>query len=91
MHTICTWRCWTLFHLQFVPKTAQIVYKKISKTTSKNHLGFSIHVSAIKLRYCNSNVKVDSLTFISYQENYQTAEIYFYSYHVIPLYKTISN
>ena len=56
---------------------------------SKNHLGFSIHVSAFKLRY--SNVKVDSLTFISFQENYQTAEIYFYSYHVIPLNKTISN
>ena len=29
MHTICTWRCWTLFLLQFAPKTIQIVYKKI--------------------------------------------------------------
>ena len=33
----------------------------------------------------------NSLTFISFEENYQTAEIYFYSYHVIPLNKTISN
>ena len=33
-----------------------------------------------------------SLTFINLQENYQTAEIYFYSYHVyIPLNKTIWN
>ena len=43
----------------------------------------------LQLNYASSNVKVDSLTFISFQENYQTAEIYFYSYHVIPLYKTI--
>ena len=36
--------------------------------------------------------KVDSLlTFISFPENYQTAEIYFYSCHVIPLNKTVSN
>ena len=34
---------------------------------------------------------VDSLTFINFQENYQTTEIYFYSYHVTPLNKTISN
>ena len=33
----------------------------------------------------------DSLTFISFQDNFQTAAIYFYSYHVIPLNKTISN
>ena len=44
----------------------------------------------LQLNYASSNVKVDSLTFISFQENYQTAEIYFYSYHVIPLNKTIS-
>ena len=36
----------------------------------------------LQLNYASSNVKVDSLTFISFQENYQTAEIYFYSYHV---------
>ena len=46
----------------------------------------------LQLNYASSNVKkVDSLTFISFQENYQIAEIYFYSYHVIPLNKTISN
>ena len=45
----------------------------------------------LQSNYASSNVKVDSLTFISFQENYQTAEIYFYSYHVIPLNKTISN
>ena len=44
----------------------------------------------LQLDYASSNVKVDSLTFISFQENYQIAEIYFYSY-VIPLNKTISN
>ena len=36
----------------------------------------------LQLNYASCNVKVDSLTFISFQENYQTAEIYFYSYHV---------
>ena len=64
-------RCWTLFLLQFVPKTTQIVHKTILKNSS--------------------NVKVDSLTFISFQENYQTGEIYVYSYHVFPLNKAISN
>ena len=34
---------------------------------------------------------VDSQTFINFQENCQTAEIYFYSYHVTPLNKTVSN
>ena len=37
----------------------------------------------LQLNYASSNVKVDSLTFISLQENYQTAEIYFYSNHVL--------
>ena len=32
---------------------------------------------------------VDSLTFINFQENYQTAEIYFFPYYVTPLNKTI--
>ena len=42
--------------------------------------------------YCVScNVKVDSLTFINFQENYQTAEIYFYLYDVTPLNRTVSN
>ena len=41
------------------------------------------------LIYASCNVKVDSLTFISFQENYRTAEIYFYSYYVIPLNKTM--
>ena len=35
--------------------------------------------------------KVDSLTFINFQENYQTAEIYFCSYHVTPLNKAVPN
>ena len=34
---------------------------------------------------------VDSLTFINFQENYQTAEVYFYSYRITPLNKTVSN
>ena len=33
----------------------------------------------------------DSLTFINFEENYQTAEIYFYLYHVTPLNITVSN
>ena len=41
--------------------------------------------------YASCNVKVDSLTFIYFLENYQTAEIYFYSYHVIPFNETIPN
>ena len=45
----------------------------------------------LPLNYASCNVKVDSPTFINFQENYQTAEIYFYSYHVIPLNKTPSN
>ena len=44
----------------------------------------------LQLTYTSSNVKVDNLTFISFQENYQTAKIYFYLCHVIPLNKTIS-
>ena len=39
--------------------------------------------------YVSRKVKVDSLTFINFQENYQTAEIYFCSYHVTPLSKTV--
>ena len=45
----------------------------------------------LQLNYASCNVMVDSLTFINFQENYQTTEIYFYSYHVTPLNKTISN
>ena len=37
----------------------------------------------LQLHYASSNVKVDSQTFISFQENYQTTEIYF-SYRFIP-------
>ena len=37
MHTICTWRCWTLFLLQFALKTIQIVYKK-SLTRALEHV-----------------------------------------------------
>ena len=45
----------------------------------------------LQLNYVSCNVKVDSLTFIDFQENYQTAEIYFYLYHVTPLNITVSN
>ena len=38
-----------------------------------------------------TNGKVESLTFINFQKNYQTAEIYFYLYHVTPLNITVSN
>ena len=44
-----------------------------------------------QLNYASCNVKVDSPTFINFQENYQTAEIYFYLYHVTPLNTTVSN
>ena len=45
----------------------------------------------LQLNYVSHNVKVDSLTFITFQENYQTALIYFYLYHVTPLNTTVSN
>ena len=45
----------------------------------------------LQLNYVSCNLKVDSLTFIKFQENCQTAEIYFCSYHVTPLNKTVSN
>ena len=72
-------------------------YKIIRVITQENFLkGFLKITSALQymylqLNYASSKIKVDSITFISFQENYQTAEIYFYSYHVIPLNKTISN
>ena len=71
MHTICTWRCWPLALLQFLRKKTQIVYYKIFSTILRNYLGF-ITTSAIN--YVSCNVKVDSLTFINFQENYQTAK-----------------
>ena len=66
----------------------QIVYYKIFSTILRNHRGFIKH---LQLNYVSCNVKVDTLTFINFQENYQTAEIYFCSYHVTPLNKTVSN
>ena len=44
----------------------------------------------LQLNFASCNVMVDSLKLINFQENYQTAEIYFYSY-VTPLNMTISN
>ena len=61
---------------------------KFSQTILRNHLGFIQH---LQLNYVSCKVKVDSLTFINFQENYQTAEIYFHSSHVTPLNKTVSN
>ena len=43
-----------------------------------------------KRAFTKCNLKFDTLTFISLQENSETVEIYFYSYHVIPLNKRIS-
>ena len=45
----------------------------------------------LQLNYVSHNVKVDSLTFITFQENYQTALIYFYLDHVTPLNKAVPN
>ena len=75
--TICTWRKRKLFTTKF----SQTILREIS----------SASLQRLQLNYASFNVKVDSLTFINFQENYQTAEIYFYSYHVIPLNKTICN
>ena len=81
--------------LDFDPFTIRTLKKRKLSTKKnffkrvilRNRLGF-ITTSA---NYASCNVMADSLTFINFQENYQTAEIYFYSYHVIPLNKTISN
>ena len=43
----------------------------------RNHLASIQH---LQLNYASYNVMVDSLTFINFQGNYQTAEIHFYSY-----------
>ena len=51
----------------------------------------SASLQHLQLNYVSCNVKVDSLTFINFQENYQTAEIYFCSYHVTPLNKAVPN
>ena len=55
---------------------------KFAQTILKNHFGFTIQLY-LQLNYASCNVTVDSLRFISFQENYQAAEIYFYSYYVI--------
>ena len=46
-------------------------------------LGVTSALQHLQLNYASCNVKVDSLTFISLQQNYQIAKIY--HYHVIPL------
>ena len=51
----------------------------------------SASLRQLQLNYVSCNVKVDSLTFINFQENYQTAELYFCSYHFTPLNKAVSN
>ena len=43
-----------------------------------------VFASYKKRAFTKYNVKFDRLTFISLQENSETVEIYFYSYHVIP-------
>ena len=48
MHTICTWRFWTLALLQFVRKKRKLFTRKFSQTILKNQLGF-ITTSTIKL------------------------------------------
>ena len=52
---------------------------KFSQTILRNHLGF-ITTCAIKLCFMQ---RQDSLTFINFQENYQTAEIYFCSHMLL--------
>ena len=72
------------FYNSYVKKR-KLFTRKIFKLSN----GF-ITTSAIKLCFMQRQ-GLYSLTFINFQENYQTAEISFYSYHVIPLYKTICN
>ena len=64
-------------------KEANCFTTKFSQAILRNHLG------VIRL-IDNDKCKVDSFTFINFQENYQTAEIYFYLYHVTPLNTTVS-
>ena len=77
--------------LDFVPftirkkKKGKLFTRKFAQNDFKNALQY------LHLNYASCNVKFDSLTFIYFQENYQTAKIYFYLYHVIPLDETISN
>ena len=59
--------------------------------TRENNQRITSALQHLQLNYTSCNVKDESLTFIYFQQNYQTADIYFYSYHVISLNKTISN
>ena len=68
-------------------KKSKLFTRKFSQPILKNQLGF-ITTSAIKLCF-KQRQGWYSLTFINFQENYQTVEIYFHSYHVIPFYQTI--
>ena len=92
-HTVCTSKCRTLPLSWFVHahnlhvKKSKLFTRKFSQPILKNQLGF-ITTSAIKLCF-KQRQGWYSLTFINFQENYQTAEIYFHSYHVIPFYQTI--
>ena len=67
--------------LVFVPFTIRTdLLQNLPKRFKK--ITLALQYMYLQLNYASCNVKVDSLTFISFQENYQTAEIYFYSYHV---------
>ena len=76
--------------LDFVPLQLELFTRKFAQTIlKKTPRRYNICNS---VNYASCNVKVNGLTFIYFPENYQTAEIYFYSYHVIsPPNKTISN
>ena len=76
------------FYNSYVKKNANCLLENFFKRFSEITYTSLQH---LQLNYASCNVMVDSLTFINFQENYQTTEIYFYSYHVTLLNKTISN
>ena len=76
------------FYSSYVKKRQIVLLQNFLKWFSEITSALLQH---LQLNYVSCNVKVDSLTFINFQENYQTAEIYFYLYHVTPLNTTVSN
>ena len=78
--------------LVFDPFTIRALKKRKLFTTKFSQRFEEITLASLQhlqLNYVSCNVKVDSLTIINFQENYQTAEIYFCSYHVAPLNKAV--
>ena len=75
------------FYNTYVKKRQIVLLQNFLKRFSEITSALLQH---LQLNYVSCNVKVDSLTFINFQENYRTAEIYVYLYHVTPLNKTVS-